>query len=189
MACRLPFVSSISGLDGGCSGPGEVRGSPGAAGSPSRPAWNTHAHIRCYLMLNDDRRTIWKSDHKWWISKDRDVRFSEILSSVTDCVLPGASRMASSPRVSDGGQYPKWTESLTAPLRKLENWKRTLGKVGRILYNDTISKFVWTRYGNPRKISGNEVTPPRPQPRDTVQQGCQTCGHKSYKMRPRNYWV
>jgi hypothetical protein len=49
VACRLLFASSISGLEGGSCGPGEVRDSPGAAGSPSRPAWNTHTVL---VLLN-----------------------------------------------------------------------------------------------------------------------------------------
>lgn len=54
VACRLLFVSSMSGLEGGCRGPGGVRGSPGAAGSPSRPAWNTSSSSNNIILTSDD---------------------------------------------------------------------------------------------------------------------------------------
>jgi hypothetical protein len=51
VACRLLFASSISGLEGGWSGPGGDRDSPGTAGSPSRPAWNTIQYAVTFIVI------------------------------------------------------------------------------------------------------------------------------------------
>jgi len=102
----------MSGLDGGCSGPGGVRGSPGAAGSPSRPAWNTSSSNNIILM----------SDDLVNIAMFGFLRFCA--PSLVGCrpVLPD-SIVALSSGVSGGAQYPR-RRIPTAPLRKHETGKR-----------------------------------------------------------------
>lgn len=116
VACRLLFVSSMSGLEGGCREPGGVRGSPGAAGSPSRPAWNTSSSNNI-ILISDDLVEIAK------------FGFLRLCApSLVGCcpVLPD-SIMALSSGVSGGAQYPKSRIS-TAPLRKHETGKKNFRK-------------------------------------------------------------
>jgi len=102
----------MSGLDGGCSGPGGVRGSPGAAGSPSRPAWNTSPSSNIILMSDD-------------LVKIAMFGFLRVCApSLVGCcpVLPDSIVTLSS-GVSGGAQYPRRRIS-TVPLRKHETGKR-----------------------------------------------------------------
>ena len=103
----------MSGLDGGCSGPGGVRGSPGAAGSPSRPAWNTSSSSNNIILMSDD------------LVKIAILGFLRLCapSLVACCPLPPDSIVALSSGVSGGAQYPRRRIS-TAPLRKHETGKR-----------------------------------------------------------------
>jgi hypothetical protein len=102
VACRLLFVSSMSGLDGGCSGPGGVRGSPGAAGSSSRPAWNTSSSSNNIILMSDDLVKTAILDF---------LRFCAP-SLVACCPLPPDSIVALSSGVSGGAQYPRRRISL-----------------------------------------------------------------------------
>lgn len=107
----------MSGLDGGCSGPGGVRASPGASGSPSRPAWNTSSSSNNIILNSDD------------LVKTAMFGFLRFCApSLVGCcpVLPD-SIVALSSGVSGTVQYPRSRIS-TAPLRKHETGKRLYKK-------------------------------------------------------------